>query len=147
MRRWVSPRCVLEIVPAHADLLPRKGQKMSLATKELAVESHLQPRMVELMMQSVAILPDVGDLLRRPRWQAGSACRDEDMNGFFPQGTGISSEIQRLCAGCSVSAECLSFALADPSLKGVWAGTSERGRGRMRAAIRQATKDALPESA
>ena len=117
---------------------------MSLATKELAVESPLHPRMVELMMQSVAILPDVGDFLRRPRWQARSACHDGDMNEFFPQGTSISNEIQRLCARCPVSAECLSFALADPSLKGVWAGTSERGRGRMRAAIRQGTNAALP---
>ena len=112
---------------------------MYIAEKELAIETQLWPGMVELMMQSVD-LPDAGDLLRRPNWQAQSACRDQDMNEFFPDGTGISREVHRICAGCPVSVECLSFALADPSLKGVWAGTSERGRGRIRVAMRKAAR-------
>jgi WhiB family redox-sensing transcriptional regulator len=110
---------------------------MSLAEKESAFEPQLQSRMVELMMQSDSDLPDAGDFLRRPSWQARSACRDEDMNEFFPEGASVSRETQQLCALCPVSVECLNFALADPSLKGVWAGTSERGRMRMRVAVRQ----------
>ena len=75
---------------------------MYIAEKELAIETQLWPGMVELMMQSVD-LPDAGDLLRRPNWQAQSACRDQDMNEFFPDGTGISREVHRICAGCPVS--------------------------------------------
>ena len=93
--------------------------------------------MVVLKVQSVDLLPEVGDLLRRASWQARSACRGQDMKWFFPDGTGTSRQAVRICSGCPVSAECLSFALADPSLKGVWAGTSERGRMRMRIAMRK----------
>jgi WhiB family redox-sensing transcriptional regulator len=80
--------------------------------------------------------PELSSLVRRPRWQARSACRSLDTQGFFPEGTGLSDEIRCICAACPVSVDCLTFALADPSLKGLWAGTTERGRARMRAAIR-----------
>jgi WhiB family redox-sensing transcriptional regulator len=109
---------------------------MSIAEKEPKTGVRLQARMVELMMQSVDALPDLGDLVARPTWQADAACRDYDLNGFFPEGTAISPETRRVCAGCRVLTDCLTFALGKPSLRGVWAGTSERERGRMRAAMR-----------
>jgi WhiB family redox-sensing transcriptional regulator len=93
--------------------------------------------MLEQMMQSIDPLPDLTDLLRRPAWQARSACRGQGIRKFFPgEGRAVIRETRHLCAGCQVSEECLTFALGNPSLKGVWAGTSERARRQMRAAER-----------
>jgi hypothetical protein len=102
---------------------------------------------VKAMTQSFDLLPDIRDFICHPTWQAEAACRDHDMNAFFPHGPGISPEIHEICAGCLVFVECLKFALADPSLKGVWAGTSERKRGRMRAAMRNLAELASQEQA
>lgn len=92
---------------------------------------------LELMMRLLDDASELDGFLRRPRWQARSACRNLDTREFFPEGTGLSQDVRRICAACPVSVECLTFALADPSLKGVWAGTTERGRGRIRAAMRR----------
>ena len=109
---------------------------MSVAEQEFSVDVRSQARMVELMVQSVGAFPDLGDFLTLSELASRAACRDHDLKGFFPEGTAISLETRRICAGCQVSVDCLTFALGNPSLKGVWAGTSERGRGRIRAAMR-----------
>ncbi|MGA2530769.1 MAG: WhiB family transcriptional regulator [Acidimicrobiales bacterium] len=109
---------------------------MSIDGNEFTIDSLLQPRMVEVMMQSVVALPDLGDFVKRPGWQARAACRGQSISVFFPEETGFSLEARGICASCPVLVECLSFALADPSLKGLWAGTSERARGRMRVAMK-----------
>ncbi|MCZ4515672.1 WhiB family transcriptional regulator [Streptomyces sp. ActVer] len=40
---------------------------------------------------------------------------------------------ERLCAGCPVVVECLAYAMADRRLSGVWGGTTEVERRRLRA--------------
>ena len=50
------------------------------------------------------------------------------VENFFPAEGGSLKPATMICQRCIVSSECLSFALANPSLKGVWAGTSERRR-------------------
>ena len=57
------------------------------------------------------------------------------MDEFFPPDGSSRLRASVLCARCPVAKECLEYALDHPSLKGVWAGTSERGRHRMRAAL------------
>ena len=115
---------------------------MAIDVKERAVETMLKPPMLEAMMQSVNALPDLGDFLRRPDWQARSSCRGLDIRGFFPEGKAFGLKTLGICASCAVSAECLEFALAKPSLKGLWAGTSERERARMRVAMRAESSSA-----
>ena len=47
---------------------------------------------------------------------------------FFPTNSVAFARAERICAGCPVAAECLATALEDPSLHGIWAGTSTAER-------------------
>ena len=37
-----------------------------------------------------------------------------------------------VCGACTVRSDCLAYALADPSLVGLWGGTTEKERRQMR---------------
>lgn len=73
-------------------------------------------------------------------WRSEAACKNADSTIFFPpereqwQGGPAwdSSEAKAICATCTVRAECLAHALADPLEYGVWGGTTETERRRMR---------------
>lgn len=65
-------------------------------------------------------------------WRHRSACLEEDPELFFPIGnSGPALEqveaAKAVCAGCPVVAECLAWALANPTLTddGVWGGMGE----------------------
>lgn len=74
-------------------------------------------------------------------WMERAACASSaDPEAFFPDAgrPGHRTRLAlRICAGCEVAEECLTFALRDPDLRGVWGGTTERQR---RAAIRRNRK-------
>lgn len=68
-------------------------------------------------------------------WRDLAACRDVNADLFFPVGDPAApanvlqaAEAKRVCAGCQVRAECLSFALSAAEPFGVWGGTSEDER-------------------
>jgi WhiB family redox-sensing transcriptional regulator len=64
-------------------------------------------------------------------WRPLGACRDQDPNLFYPQrGESIVAAVA-ICAVCPVKADCLDWALHHEKL-GIWGGTSERGRRRIR---------------
>ena len=72
-------------------------------------------------------------------WRDRSACRDTDPDLFFPVGTtGIALDqieaAKAVCRGCEVQAPCLEFALATNQESGVWGGTSEEERRKLRKA-------------
>ena len=56
------------------------------------------------------------------------------MEWFFPEHGQTSARGKAVCAGCPCRAECLSEALSVPESgdSGVWGGTTERERSRMR---------------
>lgn len=65
-------------------------------------------------------------------------CADMDPNVFYPErGDHLHlREAKAVCAGCTVRDECLAYALAPPVEKwGIWGGTSERERRRMRSVL------------
>lgn len=63
-------------------------------------------------------------------WRDDAACKGDDLSLFF---NGFSnSAARRRCATCPVQRECLRYALSDPDLTGVWAGTTEKERDKMR---------------
>ena len=70
----------------------------------------------------------------RPEWHQRARCRGRTAV-MFPTSTrtDVHALAEALCAGCPVAARCLAYALADPSLLGVWAGTDAREREAMRA--------------
>jgi len=68
----------------------------------------------------------------RPDWHADAACRGIDPDVFFPpKGINVDAA-RRVCATCPVHDDCLDYAMSDASIKGVWAGTTERQRKRLR---------------
>ena len=72
-------------------------------------------------------------------WRTRSACRDSDPDVFFPIGSSGPAVEQietarRICTACPVSDECLEFALATNQEAGIWGGTTEEERRKLRKA-------------
>lgn len=72
-------------------------------------------------------------------WRVDAACRDTDPDLFFPVGTtGPAIEqiasAKAVCGECDAQSECLEFALATNQDSGVWGGTSEEERRKLRRA-------------
>lgn len=78
-------------------------------------------------------------------WRARAACRNVDANLFFPAGSTGSALAQlqaakAFCRACPVQRDCLEFALATNQEDGVWGGTDETERRRLRREWRQSRK-------
>ena len=72
-------------------------------------------------------------------WRADAACRHVDPDLFFPVGnTGPAVEqiasAKAVCRQCDAQPSCLEFALATNQEAGVWGGTSEEERRKLRKA-------------
>ena len=75
------------------------------------------------------------------RWRDQAACRDTDPELFFPIGStgAVLDEIdaaKAVCQECPVRQPCLQFALETNQDTGIWGGTSEDERRRLRRAWR-----------
>ena len=73
------------------------------------------------------------------RWRQDAACRASSPDLFFPVGTvgHALTEIESakaVCAGCAVREACLEFAVLTNQEFGVWGGTSEEERRKLRKA-------------
>ncbi|CAN5125472.1 N/A [soil metagenome] len=78
-------------------------------------------------------------LLERDDWRDSAACRDTSPDLFFPVGTTGPAIDQieaakKVCDECSVRSPCLEFALVTNQDSGVWGGTSEEERRKLRRA-------------
>lgn len=82
-----------------------------------------------------ALLDVVRDRVSEP-WMLDGACVGQNPEIFHPGQGGDQSQALAFCAVCPVVDECLAFALAHHEV-GVWGGTSERGRARIRKAARE----------
>jgi WhiB family redox-sensing transcriptional regulator len=72
-------------------------------------------------------------------WRDVAACRDTSPDLFFPVGTTGPAVDQiatakAVCRQCDVQAECLEYALVTNQDTGVWGGTSEEERKKLRRA-------------
>jgi WhiB family transcriptional regulator, redox-sensing transcriptional regulator len=66
-------------------------------------------------------------------WRHRAICRDEDPELFFPIGTSGPAVLQveqakAVCRRCTVTDQCLSWALETGQDAGVWGGMSEEER-------------------
>lgn len=71
-------------------------------------------------------------LLERPEWHRDALCKEHPEMEFFP---GLGQDwlpAVDVCARCLVADECLSYALADPALEGIWGGTTMNQRRQVR---------------
>jgi hypothetical protein len=64
---------------------------------------------------------------------ADALCLEHPEVNFFPDRGQSSAPAKSLCGRCLCLRECREYALADPDLMGVWGGTSQRDRSRLRA--------------
>jgi WhiB family redox-sensing transcriptional regulator len=70
-------------------------------------------------------------------WREEAACRDTHPDLFFPVGTtGPALEqiaaAKAVCERCDVRGPCLEFALSTNQESGIWGGTSEEERRKLR---------------
>lgn len=73
-------------------------------------------------------------------WMQVALCRDMDPELFFPSdGVGVETA-KGICMGCPARMDCLEYALRNRIDQGVWGGTSERERRRIRTARRRAAQ-------
>lgn len=78
--------------------------------------------------------------MKYPSFDGTQACADKSVELFFAPNSEDDEkpkpanyrEAKRICSTCSWQVPCLQWALQDPSLHGVWGGTSERDRSRLR---------------
>jgi WhiB family redox-sensing transcriptional regulator len=68
-------------------------------------------------------------------WQESALCAQTDPEAFFPECGGSVREAKRVCMACEVRAECLDYALAHDERFGVWGGTSERQRRKLKGRV------------
>jgi WhiB family redox-sensing transcriptional regulator len=73
-----------------------------------------------------------GDRTTPTRWQDHSACRGVDPALFFPIRGETAGAAKAFCAICPVREQSLEYALINNEEVGIWGGTSERQRRRMR---------------
>lgn len=76
-------------------------------------------------------------------WRSLGACAPADPDLFFPvsssgPGQRQEEEAKAFCMVCQVRRQCLSFALATSQAHGVWGGTTEDERRRLRQAEHRA---------
>ena len=107
---------------------------MVLPSPQMAVDEHLAYRL--LMSAGSEELPELHELLERPPWMADAACAEHPELPWVPNSerTGATSAQLEVCAGCLVRAECLSWAIDNDEV-GVWAGTNQRERRRLRRGV------------
>ncbi|MBX7159305.1 MAG: WhiB family transcriptional regulator [Acidimicrobiia bacterium] len=81
-------------------------------------------------------------------WQARANCIGVDPDIFFPERGASTKEAKSICAACLVRADCLEYALENSEKFGIWGGTSERERRRLRrqrAAERRAKESSVKD--
>lgn len=75
-------------------------------------------------------------------WWEQAACLGLDTSLFFPARGEATAEAETVCASCQVRDDCLWFALGDNGRRaekfGIWGGSSERQRRRLRREARTA---------
>jgi len=77
------------------------------------------------------------DFQPRPTWHNHAACRDHPPALFFPEarangGHATVQAARAICNRCPVQTECLTWAIEQPEVHGVWGATSVRERRRLR---------------
>lgn len=65
-------------------------------------------------------------------WWERAECLKHDPEIFFPKKGGTANKARKVCAVCPVRVECLNYAIAHDEQHGVWGGTTERERRRLK---------------
>ena len=87
--------------------------------------------MTSLAQTSLQAIPITVAAGAEPEWHERALCAQTDPEAFFPEKGGSTREAKKICTGCEVRAECLSYALAHDERFGIWGGLSVRERRRL----------------
>lgn len=68
----------------------------------------------------------------QPAWFDDAACRGSGPAPFFPEQGQPSTKARAACDRCPIVEPCLAYAIADPTLQGIWGGTNEYQRDEIR---------------
>jgi len=74
------------------------------------------------------VLADVAEM----DWMDLARCAETDPESFFPDKGGSTRDAKAVCRGCEVRRKCLAYAMDHDERFGIWGGTSESERRRMR---------------
>ena len=90
-----------------------------------------------LMTNSSLVLNVSTEPVQNDDWRRVASCRDTDPDLFFPVGTtGPAIEqiesAKAVCRACEAQVRCLEFALSTNQDSGIWGGTSEEERRKLR---------------
>jgi WhiB family redox-sensing transcriptional regulator len=69
-----------------------------------------------------------------PVWMDDAVCATTDPDSFFPEHGREHLHAKNTCARCPVATQCLAYALEHDERWGVWGGTNEADRQRLRKA-------------
>jgi WhiB family redox-sensing transcriptional regulator len=72
-------------------------------------------------------------------WMTSAACHGLDPELFFSAAARDGRAARAACVRCPVRRPCLAYALADPALTGIWAGTTPLERAELRRSSATAT--------
>jgi len=66
-------------------------------------------------------------------WKDRAECKGVDTNVFFSGAASTAQAVERYCSKCLVSDQCLAEGMASSRVFGIWGGTTQSDRTRMRA--------------
>ena len=100
-----------------------------------------------ILVPNPSLVPNLS-LTEPDAWRDHALCRDTDPDLFFPVGTTGQAlvtidQAKLVCSQCTVTQDCLDYALDTNQDSGVWGGRSEEERRairRQRAAARRAAR-------
>jgi WhiB family transcriptional regulator, redox-sensing transcriptional regulator len=119
---------VARVVTGTLHYLPSDGRP-GIVTRIVRVNNAVRWRCdvvsVVAAVQPVAVAGHDDD------WRERAACRGLDPDLFYPERGADPKPAQRICADCPVREECLDYAMERREI-GIWGGTSEQERRRMK---------------
>jgi WhiB family redox-sensing transcriptional regulator len=78
------------------------------------------------------VLEDMFRTVTKEPWYAKASCMGVDPDLFFPERGASTREAKNVCKECPVKGQCLDYALKTGERFGIWGGTSERERRKLR---------------
>jgi superfamily II DNA or RNA helicase len=126
---------------AHLTEVPRPVDRFELPAATLAAAAAAARVDAGVLHEAVRLALSGGPDEELPGWQEDGLCRSGgDVDSYFPA-LGSGREFRSLldrCAGCPVQSACLASALSAGDRWGIWGGTSENGRRKLRKVLRKA---------
>lgn len=112
---------------------PERLSRGFFALDDFAVtkdQYHDPHAVLRIHVESRAVAEFASDI-NRPEWMDAAACLGSGLD-FFPQRGESTRDQKATCRGCDVRPQCLEYALTEGLKHGIWGGTSERERRRLR---------------